>query len=605
MIKENLLGQVDWSQDYKYYYLKTKKNEIPNEEAREQIKEKYEKYKNYLSKITNKDINVTLDDLKEKIKKCEEEERKIAETLQISNEYNLAERKGKQIKFWTNYFIFGKATIDDLNKIKGKEDYSSKFLFRLILSSKEFGLKIRSQTGQQELSKKKYLKSKGLENFTVKQSEEEIIKDLDNKESILWKNTEKAFKQAFEDEKKFCPPDLIENLQIIYNLVSDSIKTKKSFEIIKKIFRNGINDLLNKYAKEEGESHLNIDKLQINAGENLDEPFFLTVSVFKTGIYGKVKKENKNEDLTTIIQKSIIRTIEELKGNKQLDLMSAGVIQIDNDYLFNFYENAINYAKSEQLKYIINQILGGKKSLDEIGGITGIIGELIGLFAFKSKMDIQHSGAKKDIGKLFNGEKIDFGESFADLSGEITNVNIKHYISSDNVLELYAPKKDQEGLAILGRKIARYIPLEQLAIMRFLEANYKYVCQILKMKIERNSLLNSFVNIGVVNLDNFLRQSGVVSNVNVGFYQLNNLIVPSSKIYEVILNNAKGNKDWKKKLISIKDGQDGYDIYKTKPKKENNNFLLQNYYSETKGAKMLFNGLKVNLRELSPFIKGK
>ena len=592
------LVQTDWSQDY-FYYLKKGRDgkNILSEQRLNQIKDLYQMKSAYLNRnilYDSKNSSVS-SMLKKKIDKCIMNESNFLMGCEPERKIDYYKVKNK-VRFWTNYFTYGIPTEDFINPSERLATFTPEFCFKTVISSREFTLAIRSKQGQNALYRHIFAGNE----MTVQQAEKEISKQLSHidGESMLQKEILAEFqKNAISKEAR-------EQMEMDFNFLYRGIAeefAKRGFEELKKKFRNSVADLFQVYANNNMLTKDIVQKgtLSVTHGNN-KEPF-LVISLRQEGILAQEKKKkDQYNDIVEMIINALSTTVSEINHMSRLDLMSIGYIDIEPNVQESFYKKAKEYCKSPVVKQAITDILAGKKSIDEIAGITGLIGELIGILNFKNIAEMKSTGAIKDTGKLFNGQTIDLGESYADLMTKYGGVNIKHYLSADRVLTLYEPKKESSGYPILGKDIVKYIPLEQLAVMRFIDANYSYVHDYCGIDYSNNTLIQKYQNVALLNLDNFIRQSAVMEDSkDVAFYQLNNLIVPSSEIFKMI--NEKGfNLD---KLFKIIIEHIQYDEYIKSTEATDKNHLLQNFYT-TKGSTIRFNGLKVNLGDLSSMLKG-
>ena len=614
----NLNGQIDWSIDRYYYEMKNKKGE--NIVTKEHLDEIANKYNNYFSLI-NINRESKMDNglrffqhlLSDKIKDCEEMEKQIANELGIAIQYNevkgsKADVNQRKIQFWTNYFFYNIPSAEKINLSERLSDFSPEFCLKLIMSSKEFALKIRSQSGFRELSRTKFAKAIGGETLSMADVEKELIAEIKDSNSTIYNDVFNAFSNTFNNYGGWTDKnseDFIENVKEKLEL----LKTE-SFKSIKTIFRNCIESTFTKLALERG---LNDTSMSISREDS--DVDYITVSVLQRGVMGQLKEGNQFKDIKELVYQAIIQTIEVLsargadRGEFNLMWLNAEKIQIVKKQIDKFYNKALSGTSRKILKDMISITLEGKSSLDEVSGITGLIGEITGLLNFKSISDIQHTGTKIDVlESLFGKKNISLGESYADLFSSTSNngvgvgVNIKHYVSTGGTLTLYEPK-NKEGYLIIGDDLAKFIPEQQLALIRFLEVNYAYVktyCDKLNSDISRETLGEGYINVGLVNLDNFLRQTTTIDKSSVGFYQLNNLIIPSSQIYQLIYDNIEKYENF---LFTVNATEANIIPFVSRKRAPNpEQFLMSNLSSalskKTVGARLTFNGLKINLKDL-------
>ena len=608
---EKNLVPTDWTQDYFYYLQKNDNgrnilgNDVEKSNRLKEIKEKYQAKSAYLRKYSLYEGSQKVKPLiQKKVDECRRQEAAfLAGCLEDKNiDYGSITNK---VRFWTNYFYYGIPTDKRINPSDKIMNLNERFCFKTIISSEEFTSTLRSKQGQTEMSREGFIQSFGKQ-MTVEEAEKQMMtqmKTFDAKaQNELQKSIINSFKSSVKDEFK---GRVEADLNEMYNTIAKEY-AEKGYEEIKKGFRNSTVNLFEQYAAEGllTKKVVKSGQIKVTNGKEGARPV-MTLSLRYKGAFEQIKEKekdkNKNTSLIRIIVKSMIETVRLINHLDELDLMALGRVRISRKVKKSFYDKAKNYCSSPEVKNALENILQGKKSLDPISGVTGVIGELIGILNFKNVSDMIATGAINDKTTDFRGKTIDLGESFADIMTAYGGVNIKHYLSQKNILTLYEPKGDSKGrYNILGTAILRYIPLKQLAEMRFIDANYRYIKEWCQIDDSESDLEDTYEGVSILNLDNFIRQSSVVEDMkDVAFYQLNNLIVPSSEIYRALENVEF---DYFKKLFDIQIDPLAYDTYTRPNERTNANHLLADYYVN-KGSTIRFNGLKVNLNDLSKMLE--
>lgn len=621
---------TNWELDYYYFFQPSnddKKENYIGDTSKAKIKAKYENYYNECKKlVSNKEGGTSFKEgIQNKIKECKMKEIEIAKKLKIDNELSRIKNKEEEVRFWTNYFFFRKKSKEQIKEIE--DDVAildRKFCFKIIISSEEFILALRSGRGQNALRRHNYLKSlnKEINPENLKKAQNDIINQLlsevDDEENKIKQSVTKSFNKIIGTIDINSKNNEIE--KIFEDLKNKFMETKNKgtetfFDDLKKAFRNSLSRYLEKLSNE---NKFNDNKLNISIDDK--QPAFLTISIYQEGELQRVKRDsnNKNEtfiNLVMIAMENIINLLQE-QNPTTLHLLGLGEIILPKD-IETFFSKAKEELKNGGIKDKVKKIIGNKK-IDLVSGITGVIGELIGDYNFNTlkELEYQYTGTNEDIVEA-NGKQINLKESYADYMSENDGgLNIKHYVSSPNSISLYKPKKSG-GIPILSENMYKYIPAEQLKMLRFLEANYQYVTQKanpntdININIKAESLANREKSISLLNIDNFLRESSTsipldkLPDKNNAFYQINNVIVPSSVIFTIILENII---EYKNKLITISNTNKG-DKRKfekiTKPDETDiEEHKLGNLAPGTrKGTKIRFNGLTIPVRELYSMIK--
>ena len=621
---EGNMVQTDWSQDYFYYLLNKNEKNVLSQERLNQIKDDYQKKAAYLDRQSlygGNGVNSLKDIIQKKIEQCEAQEAAFFEGCNrengISSPINYKDVTDK-VRFCTNYFYYGIMSDKILSPSQKIANLSKEFCFKTLISSADFLILLRSKERTNEVSRTGYAGKKltGKEKIKFENEITSQLKSFDLSE--FQKEIVDSFKASVKDDfKEKVEMDFLGENGLFNRLAKEYAKL--GYDKLQKQFRNEAYKLFEEYATgQNGQTMLTDEVLnsrQIKImhkidGSNPTKPA-VVLTLKDYGIFSQVRASNPDlyQDIIKLTIDAIKETIRQLKGRKTLDLMWGGELEISEEVLNIFYENALSYAEDNKVKQYITNILYNKSNIDDVSGITGVAGELAGAMNFQSIQSMQNTGAISDEAIDFAGKKVNLGESFADIMTDYGGVNIKHYLSSKTVITLYQPKMGKGWYNILDTPIIRYIPLNQLATLRFLDVNYEYVKQFCGIDYSNNDLITKYKNVALLNIDTFIRQSSVIENSNdVAFYQLNNLIIPSSAIFKMLKNQ---NAQFFKKMFDVKIHHVQYDMYNIENlsssqsiDKLNQSHLLQNFYSNDLGSTIRFNGLQIKLRDFNTMLKG-
>lgn len=116
----------------------------------------------------------------------------------------------------------------------------------------------------------------------------------------------------------------------------------------------------------------------------------------------------------------------------RLKLMGQGALLLDKEIFKKNAQRVVdNIEKGGKNTYFnkaVSKLSSGAVSMDR--GVTGLIGEFLGLLNFQNIMkDLRHTAQINDV----DSENNNLGESFKDLSSEtFGGINIKHYTRVGN-----------------------------------------------------------------------------------------------------------------------------------------------------------------------------
>lgn len=596
---QNLVN-VDWSQDYFYFFENfRKKDDVYLKNLGGIIKTRYEKRFQLVNSLENNKNPGTIlgDKLKGKLDNLKTKEKELVDKMIGKDKvsYDSLNYKGKTY-FWTNLINFGKIKTDGLINGVIEDSYSlpPKYCFRIIASSQEFSNKMRMIRGKSEISRSKF-NSTETDKKKIEQEMMDAFKGINENTAIQNNKILKEITSSF------------------YNQMGKNLSGKRNVgKQIKKIFTE-LNEKDIDYDKYHDELR---NKLIEIANENdiKDTIYvthkggsspYITISTKIVSNGAVYDKKDKNTSLKDAFYQAIPDVIQALKNEetKRFYLGGIGIVELlDTEEFFEkFYSNAIKFYKSN-VKSIVNSLIIPEK-IDYDSGIVGLIGEFIGKIGFRSVGEIKHTGATQDIVKVNNSKELQLGESFQDLL--ITNIggiNIKHYISKKaNSITLYKPKEDDKGFNITSKYSYKYYSEKIASILRFLDLNFNIFTNEFKGTITKDNLENIYQNISILNLDSFIRgTAGFTEEQNI-LYQLNNIVVPTSVIYEKIIDLTDNINNFNN-LFQISFNPSKYDT----PKKEevtqeyidNHNLMNDYVFKKTSGSRVIFNGWKIDFSDL-------
>lgn len=653
-----------WQPDYQYFYMKDKNgNNRISDEHLELIKQNY---KNILSEYSNFNNSTEyLAWIESKINarkmECLKEEGNFVKQLKYQHAdfkaayYDLIDRSGPEaIKLFTDYFSLGKIgnkmSTPDLSINRQMMD------FKIAVSSQEFTQLMKSkgpEGGSHFFSREKFAKAMGIsvskkDKKLTKKSESEIRKALveevekDKDSSKFWNGIYKAFDGVTIDGKQTELSNLLNQVQI------DLKNRVKSFS--EDEYREKVRDILDLALIDANQAGL-IDLSKTGGGLNIsfddNSPIFLRMTIKATpGAMEKTYTEKAKlgnevayKEGAVIFVEAMGTVLNDMAGEKNLNLLWVNVDLDEKTFwtnVFSYYDTHKDEMisltegimgrqdgtwKEKFFKELDEIISKGKKPYDFISGITGMVGEFAAATGYRSFSDliVDANGAAHDKLRLENKDgtivEKDFGQSFKDLViNDRYGVNIKYYLSATDAITLYEPKKDFKGYRIIGNDtLFKYIDIKTLMMMRFIEANYSYLTSVMGQSISTDKLDKTYLNVSIANLGNFLRQSTTIPDAGMNiFFQINNMIIPSSAIYEIILKSIQQEKGMFKYgqkakenlwFKVVRNGTIPYDSYDNINQKIINEHYIQNLKNNGyKGASIYFKGLKIRKEDLSKMI---
>lgn len=530
--------------NYAFYYVQPP--DYPDISGYNNFKEKleqtyYEVY-NSNSAIFGKNKSV-LDKLPSYEKEAEEQELKLFnsinknkdQTEKLQKRYQDMTSKEK-IQYWTNYLYYrGKDVLKIKKNKKGKEyfeidkkeigKFSMTTWMKIIFSSQEFndlmitkGISIFNST----LLLGQSVGRNGIVDLNNL--------DLNDKIEIKTGEAAQAAYEVLEDE--------------ILEAIKNIPKGKKS-EVK--------NNMINIVFSSKGTYPIKLKKSSQN------KPF-LVITKEDEGAFEKAYSEKKQSENKPKLEEMVRQSLKEASiaaikqmisftkdvesGKKyRLKLMGQGALLLDKEIFKKNAQRVVdNIEKGGKNTYFnkaVSKLSSGAVSMDR--GVTGLIGEFLGLLNFQNIMkDLRHTAQINDV----DSENNNLGESFKDLSSEtFGGINIKHYTRVGNQLTLYKSGKN-EGVGILDYRINKYFEKDVVEILKFLETNYYVLSGInsLPSGLNQNEIIKKYEQISMLSISNFIRATEAEKKERNTFYQLSNLIYPASVIYKILIKQVKDDK---------------------------------------------------------------
>lgn len=235
---------------------------------------------------------------------------------------------------------------------------------------------------------------------------------------------------------------------------------------------------------------------------------------------------------------------------------------------------AYNYINSKKGKYELYKLLKVSDSLHFLGYLynyniqSGTIGELLAIKNFKI-FNSKSTGQIHDT----NEEGKSLGQSFEDIKTDFGGVNIKHYMSQDFPTNLY-----EGSWSLESDYLKKYISNELQKILIYFNVNAPYFEEEIGSIKDILLILNE-------NFPYFYRLLRINDNKQNVFYQINNLIIPSSLILEEFIK--------KKTMVSFFTFEN-INQHKANLKDDGN---LLSCLDKTKqlGTKIKFTGMALNM----------
>ena len=241
-------------------------------------------------------------------------------------------------------------------------------------------------------------------------------------------------------------------------------------------------------------------------------------------------------------------TAAEKKANAFIS--GATVHQAIRNYLTRNEEN----TKSNNSNSIISGVLGEIASILKLESF-GIVGQMTGEMQ-------QYYNTEKEQGRTGFGPGQDGWKSSGAFFSDITaramkysfGINVKRYITNKNIFTLV--KAQKEGLNLRDVQLRRYLSLEEINLLKFVQANMKLLgetSQYLNFNDDKYNLNTIATNIMNKNISSVLRITGAGFDITNYIIAANGHYIPASCVFQ-----------YAKKLL-IKDQKKLYDVLNDNP----------------------------------------
>lgn len=492
-------------------------------------------------------------------------EKTLAEQMFGINKYPGLDETQEQIDFWTSRFDI----ILDENSNQKDENYNEKWL-ATVFKSKEFAEKMGGKSDFVAF----YRSYIGSKEVSAEDVEKEIEKELskNKKEGTLTKGIVESIVKTFNKELGLKDNEL-DSLETSLNSI---VENSSNFTDFKKTIKNQVKEeLKNKNQK----SKQPITTLKIY-WENNNQPFLIVDLNKEDGGALAAEKTDNFIDKFSGAAKQVIKDLFS-SDSASLSIGFGRTISLNkNDKALAWLDEEISNKKEDIEKIII-------RSTDK-SSVNGFLGEFARLY---SNIEITLTGYEYDTIQKNGGSK-NIGKSFSDATFQVQSnnkntligLNIKHYVSDFNSdsIEIYKSKK---GISIYNDYIRRYIPEDDIKLIRFVDMNYNL--------FSRNKSIQSYKgNIQKIScnyLDNFIRiTSAAKENFKNYFFVINNMYIPTSYIYKTIVDYLKNNQ--LKDMFSVLGNPQ--EIRTRRRPSSPDNLLIDNIEKKNT-LKIQFNGIRI------------
>ena len=485
--------------EYRYFYLQDlpddEEEKRKYQEIQQDILSEYNEVNSYLLKKKN-DKRYMKTIINEELNKKKNESQKDEESLlemEDKNKYK-GYNASEKVKFWTKYFL----NIEDKNSIK---EANERTCFSILIRSVEFYNELAGEMSEI------FSRSRLLE------------------QNNLASNIDQAMLDSIANEFSSVMPQIISQISFTdLKTYNDAKKQVQKKPIRADTFSKNLRD----------ELRLLLNKNLILRKEANKAPF-LVVLADQSGENVLYQSQNNIKNINNKkIQDSLItvfsQAISNLKGTTQYDLKSLGILNLNSKDDANLFLKKSQIFVNNSLKNFLNKsksVIG--KAANSNAYVSALLGELSAALSFDGKM----------TGTTYSYIKgKSYGQSASDIKvNKKYGVNVKHYISNTNTLTLY---KADEWLDLNSRYINKYYSDKEIKIMRWAIENQGFLQNQFR-NFNAEKILKDFT---LQNIASFLRiQDSPNSSFKNYFFQLNNIIFPTSVIYELVQKQLKEKND--------------------------------------------------------------
>ncbi len=566
-MSENLLNNIKGNIS-KYYFGHLNNEDNPLLESCKKFEKDIKSTYNELSRDMNNKSKLNdlfLEKIKEMKKRSYNLERQLYEKNNSSGNYDSINK----VSYWTSIYGLNSQKIEDKNV-----EIDDKTCFQLIVGEKTFSSFLDKYLAGNRISLSTlYGENKVPKKEGTKQTD---IKKVKNK----IENTPFSFKAAIENNnnlKNGTEEELISDFKKrVGGIKTESDKTGR------KMMKQSFKEALKKQGMRNGVYYLMI-------GESGSEKPFITVTLEENqnSEEGQQGEELRNAFLSAIELFNINKN-----GDNSYDFneLGLGTITITDK---NDGKDILSEYKKKAKKYV------GQIHFDKItfskgseSGTIGLVGEVLRYEGFSSFKNIEHLGPVQEVYTNSTGAKTNVGESISDIGFSFEEqklgVNIKHYVSQDTSVEIY---KGNEGVSLFERNIVRYLSSNEIEVFRFIFSNKN----ILKESMTFDNFSNSLKEKASIHFDGFIREYSILSGRENIFYLINNLVIPSSMIFEKVYNFFSEDNNEISKYFQI-NNIDFPSKMQTKKEDFPERNLLENIFSSP-ALKIKFTGLKIQIAD--------
>lgn len=438
--------------------------------------------------------------------------------------------------------------------------------------------------------------------------------------------------------------DFVENFQDEWQKMSSEGTDRAAFEKLLPKFQEALRDFNSHLVNYDVNSQANLFKLTqtINLGKDFvltdnSNLLYLKQLQLEFDKNGELSVNSKHKILSDVI-KTMVDAMKMMQEEQSLTLndLSLGIINFDDiNYKKETILSAINYCE-RVLPELLSQKTQRNPELwkaflaqNSNKWISGLFGEITALANFtklsskqsasgptnpRYKVKLTGSTQASVNGKRLGGSVNDItlvkreqlGNSRKKYKFVRHGINVKHYVrQTDGIFKLYEGSGNN---GIFSSRTAKYLNAYQLNIVRFVLANSNFFEQ--ENGGKKTIIQDIIFNIALESIPEYLRISDRTrQSANNLFFQINNIIYPTSYIYDCALAQL----DWlvsrtndKEAFMNVEVIEEGLD----KGKSYKNLANARRYWSdknyrlstskkpEGKNAKIKTNGIKINLVSL-------
>lgn len=507
------------------------------------IAKEIQSIKQEINKSKNDRMEMIKKDLLEKKTDSLSSEAILYKSLKGKGEYSDLTSKQK-ITFWTDYYILPHNKED-------KNKWTEKDCFALLIRSTLCYMIAKSES--QEIFSRTKLLDKELPSTINNKLLNDIMKQLTQSiGNLTIKQTEEIILQIQTD---------------LTNIFQKGSAVSRAKKVVSKGGAYGA-ATFSKNLREELREYIDKNKLWSVFGDepgvfkltNNNDTVFLQVldSQKRENIFSKYQDASKIEKLlqgnekeqqqglsrlSLAVQLSFLDIISQMKKESiplTLDLKMFGKINLNTQQEAEmFFNKAREYVKKDLMIFLKQKqgkdiIIKTFKATRSNAFVSGLLGELAAAIQFSKQNIAKMTGNVygEIAGSSFGGSVNDITTS---QNGINYGVNIKHYITKDDNITLYNSQKNELG--INSSYLSKYYTEEEIVTMRWAIENQAFLTQ---RYGDKNFAKDVAYYYSWKEIPTFLRIEDYTENsVKNLFFQLNNVIYPTSIIYDAIIEQLE------------------------------------------------------------------